>query len=56
MRGQICKPIDTLEKKWLRRELIDELLGTLDKKSVRRKRGRDVEDPIKNTRLEKVGD
>jgi hypothetical protein len=46
----------SLKKKWLRRELIDELLGTLDKKAVRRKRGQHVKDPIKNTRLEEVGD
>ena len=46
----------TLKKKWLRTELIDALLGTLDKKSVRQKRGRHVKDPIKNTRIEEVGD
>jgi hypothetical protein len=46
----------SLKKKWLRRELLDALLGTLDKKSVRHKRGRDVKDPIKNTRIEEVGD
>jgi len=46
----------SLKKKWLRTELIDALQGTLDKKSVRHKRGRHVEDPIKNTRLEEVGD
>lgn len=46
----------SLKKKWLRTELIDALQGTLDKKSVRRKRGRHVDDPIKNTRLEEVGD
>lgn len=46
----------SLKKKWLRRELIDSVLGTLDKKSVRHKRGRHVDDPIKNTRIEEVGD
>lgn len=45
-----------LEKKWLRRELIDTITQTLDKKSVRKKRGRKVKDPIKNTQLEEVGD
>jgi hypothetical protein len=46
----------SLKKKWLRSELVDAILGVLDKKSVRHKRGRHVEDPIKNTRLEEVGD
>ncbi len=46
----------SLERKWLRTELINALQGTLDKKSVRDKRGSHVEDPIKNTRLEEVGD
>ncbi len=46
----------SLKKKCLRSELVDALLGVLDKKSVRHKRGRDVDDPIKNTRLEEVGD
>ena len=46
----------SLKKKWLRTELIDALQTTLDKKSVRHKRGRKVTDPIKNTRLEEVGD
>jgi hypothetical protein len=46
----------SLKKKWLRSELIDSLLGTLDKKSVSKKRGRHVKDPIKNSRLEEVGD
>ena len=46
----------SLKKKWLRTELIDALQGTLDKKSVRHKRGNHVKDPIKNTRLEEVGD
>jgi lysyl-tRNA synthetase class II len=45
-----------LEKKWLRRELVDALTQTLDKKSVRKKRGNKVKDLIKNTRLEQVGD
>jgi hypothetical protein len=45
-----------LGKKWLRRELIDTVTQTLDKKSVRKRRGRKVKDPIKNTRLEEVGD
>ena len=46
----------SLNKKWLRTELVDSLTATLDKKLVRRKRGRDVKDPIKNTRIEEVGD
>jgi hypothetical protein len=46
----------SLEKKWLRRELLDTLLQTLDRKSTRKKRGRHVKDPIKETRLEQVGD
>ena len=46
----------SLKKKRLRTELIDALRGMLDKKSVRHKRGRHVKDPIKNTRLEEVGD
>jgi hypothetical protein len=46
----------SLRKKWLRTELIDALQGRLDDRSVRRKRGRHVKDPIKNTRLEEVGD
>jgi hypothetical protein len=46
----------SLKKKRLRRELVDTLLGSLDKKSVRHKRGRHVKDPIKNTRIEEVGD
>jgi hypothetical protein len=45
-----------LKKKWLRTELLDSLQGTLDKKTVRRKCGKHVDDPIKNTRLEEVGD
>ena len=45
-----------LEKKWLRRELLDTILQTLDKKSVRSKRGRRVKDPIKDTRLQEIGD
>jgi len=46
----------SLKKKWLRTELIDTLLGMLDKNSVRKKGGRHVKDPIKNTRIEEVGD
>ena len=46
----------SLKKKRMRTELIDALRGTLDEKSVRHKRGRHVKDPIKNTRLEEVGD
>lgn len=46
----------SLKKKWLRTELIDALQGRLDDKSVRHKRGRHVKDPIKDTRLEEVGD
>jgi hypothetical protein len=45
-----------LKKKWLRREVVDTILATLDKKSVRKKRGNRVKDPIKKTRLEEVGD
>jgi hypothetical protein len=45
-----------LEKKWLRRQLVDALMQTLDKKPVRKKRGKRAKDPIKNTRLEEVGD
>jgi hypothetical protein len=46
----------SLKKKWLRTELVDTLLGALDKKRVRHKRGIRVRDPIKNTRIEEVGD
>jgi hypothetical protein len=45
-----------LGKKWVRRELVDTILQTLDNKAVRKKRGSRVKDPIKNTRLEEVGD
>ena len=45
-----------LTKKWLRTDLLDTLLGTLDKKSVRKKHGRRVKDPIKDTRIQEVGD
>jgi hypothetical protein len=46
----------SLKKKRLRSELLDALQALLDKKSVRHKRGQHVKDPIKNTRLEEVGD
>jgi hypothetical protein len=46
----------SLKKKSLRRELVGTLLGALDKKSARHKPGRHVKDPIKNTRIEEVGD
>ena len=46
----------SLKKKLLRTELIDAMQATPDKKSVRDKRGHEVTDPIKNTRLEQVGD
>jgi hypothetical protein len=46
----------SLKKKRLRTELIDALHGTLDKKSGRHKHGRHGDHPIKNTRLEEVGD
>jgi len=46
----------SLKKKWLRTELVDTLLGLLDKKSAHQNGGRHVRDPIKNTRLEEVGD
>jgi hypothetical protein len=42
----------SLKKKKSRKKLIENLLGTLDRKSVRGKR----RDPIKKTRLEEVGD
>ena len=45
----------SLKKKWVRSELLDNLLATLDKKSTRRKRKGAV-DPIKKTRIEEVGD
>jgi hypothetical protein len=45
----------SLKKKWVRSELLDNLLATLDKKSIRRKR-KGTKDPIKETRLEEVGD
>ena len=46
----------SLKKKWLRSELVDSLLAMLDKKSRHHKRGKHVDDPIKSTRLEEVGD
>ena len=46
----------SLKKKRLRSELLDALQALLDKKSVRHKRAQHVKDPIKNTRLEEVGD
>jgi hypothetical protein len=46
----------SLKKKWLRSELLDNLLATLDKKSIRRKRKGAAKDPIKETRIEEVGD
>jgi hypothetical protein len=46
----------SLKKKRSRTDLIDTLLGALDKKSMRRKGGKHVKDPIKNTRIEEVGD
>lgn len=46
----------SLEKKWLRSELVDSLVAMVDKKSRHHKRGKHAEDPIKNTRLEEVGD
>ena len=47
----------SLKKKWQRKELVKSLLGMLDTKSGRRKKGGRVHgDPIKNTRLEEVGD
>jgi hypothetical protein len=46
----------SLKKKRSRTELIDILKETLDKKPTRHKRGRHVDDPIKSTRLEQVGD
>jgi hypothetical protein len=44
----------SLKKKWLRSELVDDLLAVLDKKSTRRKHK--DRDPIKETRIEEVGD
>ena len=46
----------SLKKKRLRSELVDSLVATLDKKSKHHKHGQHVDDPIKNTRLEEVGD
>ena len=46
----------SLGKKRLRTDVIDNLLQTLDKKSVRRKRGKRAKDPYKETRLPEVGD
>jgi hypothetical protein len=46
----------SLKKKRLRSQLVDSLVAVLDKKSKGHKRGRHVDDPIKNTRLEEVGD
>jgi len=46
----------SLKKKWLRTDLVDMLNGALDKRGKRHKRGRHMKDPIKNTRLEEVGD
>ena len=44
----------SLKKKWLRSEVVENLLSMLDKKSIRRKR--QTKDPIKDTRIEEVGD
>jgi hypothetical protein len=44
----------SLKKKWLRSELLDNLVATLDKKSIRRKHK--MKDPIKETKIEEVGD
>ena len=47
----------SLKKKRRRKELVKSLLGMIDTKSARPKRGRHGHgDPIKNTRLEEVGD
>jgi len=46
----------SLKKKWQRTELIDAVREKLGKESRPHERGRHVEDPIKNTRLEEVGD
>jgi hypothetical protein len=46
----------SLKKKWVRSELLDNLLAALDKKSVRRRRKSGAKDPIKQTRIEEVGD
>jgi hypothetical protein len=46
----------SLKKKRSRTHLIDTVLGALDKKSMRHKSGRHVKDPLKNTRIEEVGD
>ena len=46
----------SLKKKWVRSELLDNLLATLDKKSIRRKRKGATRNPIKETRIEEVGD
>lgn len=47
----------SLKKKWRRKELVKSLLGMIDPKSSHGKRARHRHsDPIKNTRLEEVGD
>jgi hypothetical protein len=45
----------SLKKKWLRTELVDSLMATLDKQSVRHKRGPGVKDPIKRPGSKKSG-
>ena len=45
----------SLEKKWLRAELVDALLGMLDKNPSRDGRRPRVKD-VENTRIEEVGD
>jgi hypothetical protein len=46
----------SLKKKRQRSDLIASLTAMLDGKSKHHKRGKHVDDPIKNNRLEEVGD
>ncbi len=46
----------SLKKKRQRSDLVDSLMAVLDRKSKHHKRGKHVDDPIKNNRLEEVGD
>jgi len=45
-----------LGKKWARQLVLNAITRVLDKKSVRKKRGRKVNDPISETRIQEVGD
>jgi hypothetical protein len=46
----------SMKKKRLRSELVDSVVAMLHKKSKGHERGQHVDDPIKNTRIEEVGD